>query len=142
MQKNARTVLIQLRLMDKYPEFRYTHTQAYTYETLEKYYPELFAELKEEAASGQFEPVGSMYVEPDCNVPSAESLIRQLLYGQHYFRRAFGKTLDNVWLPDVFGNSWILPQIMKESGVDCLQQNVYLERYKPFPPQQFSVEGY
>jgi len=123
VQKNARTVLIQLRLMDKYPEFRYTHTQAYTYETLEKYYPELFAELKEKVASGQFEPVGSMYVEPDCNVPSAESLIRQLLYGQHYFRQAFGKTLDNVWLPDVFGNSWILPQIMKKSGVDYFVSN-------------------
>ena len=123
VQKNARTILIQLRLMDKYPEFRYTHTQAYTFETLEKYYPELFEELKEKIASGQFEPVGSMYVEPDCNVPSAESLTRQFLYGQHYFRRAFGKTLDNAWLPDVFGNSWILPQIMKKSGVDYFVSN-------------------
>ena len=123
VQKNARTVLIQLRLMDKYPEFRYTHTQAYTYETLEKYYPALFAELKEKVAAGQFEPVGGMYVEPDCNVPAAESLIRQLLYGQHYFRRAFGKTIDNAWLPDVFGNSWILPQILKKSGVDYFVSN-------------------
>ena len=76
VHKNARTILIQLRLMDQYPEFKYTHTQAYTYETLEKYYPELFAELKEKIAAGQFEPVGAMYVEPDCNIPSAESLIR------------------------------------------------------------------
>ena len=123
VQKNARTILIQLRLMDKYPEFRYTHTQAYTYETLEKHYPALFAELKEKIASGQFEPVGAMYVEPDCNIPCAESLIRQFLYGQHYFRRAFGKTLDNAWLPDVFGNSWILPQIMKKCGVDYFVSN-------------------
>ena len=123
VQKNARTVLIQLRLMDKYPEFRYTHTQAYTYETLEKYYPELFAELKEKIASGQFEPVGAMYIEPDCNVPAAESLIRQFLYGQHYFREKFGKTVDNAWLPDVFGNSWIMPQIMKKSGVDYFVSN-------------------
>ena len=64
VQKNARTILIQLRLMDQYPEFRYTHTQAYTYETLEQYYPELFAELKKKIAAGQFEPVGAMYVEP------------------------------------------------------------------------------
>ena len=123
VQKNARTILIQLRLMDQYPEFRYTHTQAYTYETLETYFPELFAELKEKIASGQFEPVGAMYVEPDCNVPAAESLIRQFLYGQHYFRRAFGKTLDNAWLPDVFGNSWIMPQILKKSGVDYFVSN-------------------
>ena len=123
VQKNARTILIQLRLMDQYPEFKYTHTQAYTYETLEKYYPELFAELKEKIARGQFEPVGAMYVEPDCNIPAAESLIRQFLYGQHYFRRAFGRTLDNAWLPDVFGNSWIMPQILKKSGVDYFVSN-------------------
>lgn len=123
VQKNARTILIQLRLMDQYPEFRYTHTQAYTYETLEKYYPELFEELKEKIASGQFEPVGAMYVEPDCNVPSAESLIRQCLYGQMYFRKAFSRTIDNAWLPDVFGNSWILPQILKKSGVDYFVSN-------------------
>ncbi len=123
VQKNARTVLIQLRLMDRYPEFRYTHTQAYTYETLEKFYPELFEELKEKIASGQFEPVGAMYIEPDCNVPSAESLIRQCLYGQTYFRKAFGMTVDNAWLPDVFGNSWILPQILKKSGVNYFVSN-------------------
>ena len=123
VQKNARTILIQLRLMDKYPEFRYTHTQAYTYETLEKYYPDLFEELKEKIAAGQFEPVGAMYVEPDCNVPAAESLIRQFLYGQKYFREKFGKTVDNAWLPDVFGNSWIMPQILKKSGVDYFVSN-------------------
>ena len=123
VQKNLRTVLIQLRLMDRYPDFKYTHTQAYTYETLEKYYPEVFAELKEKVAGGQFEPVGAMYVEPDCNIPAAESLIRQCLYGQQYFREKFGKTVNNCWLPDVFGNSWVLPQILKKSGVDYFVSN-------------------
>lgn len=79
VQKNLRTVLIQLRLMDRYPDFKYTHTQPYVYETLEKYYPDVFAELQEKVARGQFEPVGAMYVEPDCNIPAAESLIRQCL---------------------------------------------------------------
>ncbi len=123
VQKNLRTVLIQLRLMDKYPDFKYTHTQPYVYETLEKYYPEVFAELKEKVAAGQFEPVGAMYVEPDCNVPSAESLIRQGLYGQKTDERMFGKKVNNAWLPDVFGNSWILPQILRKSGVDCFVSN-------------------
>lgn len=123
VQKNARTVLIQMRLMDRYPDFRYTHTQAYTYELLEKYYPELFEELKEKIASGNFEPVGAMYIEPDCNVPSAESLIRQCLYGQRYFREKFNKTVNNAWLPDVFGNSWILPQILRKSGVEYFVSN-------------------
>ena len=123
VQKNLRTVLIQLRLMDKYPDFRYAHTQAYTYETVEKYYPEIFEELKARIAEGRFEPVGAMYVEPDCNVPSCESLIRQCLYGQSYFREKFGLTVNNCWLPDVFGNSWILPQILKKSGVDYFVSN-------------------
>ncbi len=123
VQKNLRTVLIQMRLMDKYPDFRYAHTQAYTYETVEKYYPEVFEELKEKIKSGQFEPVGAMYVEPDCNVPSAESLIRQCLYGQSYYREKFGITVDTCWLPDVFGNSWILPQILKKSGVKYFVSN-------------------
>ena len=123
VQKNLRTVLIQLRLMDRYPEFKYTHTQAFTYETLEKYYPEVFAELKTRIAEGRFEPVGAMYVEPDCNIPAAESLIRQCLYGQQYFREKFGKTVNNCWLPDVFGNSWILPQILKKSGVEYFVSN-------------------
>ncbi len=123
VQKNLRTVLIQLRLMDKYPDFKYTHTQPYVYETLEKYYPEVFEELKEKVANGQFEPVGAMYVEPDCNVPSAESLIRQCLYGQQTYKRMFGKTVNNAWLPDVFGNSWILPQILKKSGVEFFVSN-------------------
>lgn len=123
VQKNARTILIQMRLMDQYSEFRYAHTQPYTYELLEKYYPELFAELREKIKEGQFEPVGAMYVEPDCNIPCAESLIRQCLYGQHYYRKTFGITVDNAWLPDVFGNSWILPQILKKSGVDYFVSN-------------------
>ena len=123
VQKNLRTVLIQLRLMDKYPDFKYTHTQPYVYETLEKYYPEVFEELKEKVANGQFEPVGAMYVEPDCNVPSAESLIRQCLYGQQTYKRMFGKIVNNAWLPDVFGNSWILPQILKKSGVEYFVSN-------------------
>ena len=123
VQKNLRTILIQLRLMDRYPDFKYTHTQAYTYEMLEKYYPDVFEELKEKIAKGQFEPVGAMYVEPDCNIPCAESLIRQFMYGQHYFREKFGKTVKNCWLPDVFGNSWILPQILKKSGVDYFVSN-------------------
>ncbi len=123
VQKNLRTVLIQLRLMDRYPHFKYAHTQPYTYETLEKYYPDVFDELKEKVKNGQFEPVGAMYVEPDCNVPNAESLIRQCLYGQKTYERMFGKRVNNAWLPDVFGNSWILPQILKKSGVDYFVSN-------------------
>ena len=123
VQKNLRTILIQIRLMDRYPDFKFTHTQPYVYETLENYYPDVFEELKEKVESGQFEPVGAMYVEPDCNIPCAESLIRQCLYGQLAYKRMFGKTVNNAWLPDVFGNSWIMPQILKGCGVDYFVSN-------------------
>ena len=123
VQKNARTCLIQLRLMDQYPQFKYVHTQPFLFETLEKHYPDLFAELCEKVKSGQFELAGAMYVEPDCNVPNAESLVRQCLYGQLYYQEKFGKIVENCWLPDVFGNSWILPQILKKSGVKHFVSN-------------------
>lgn len=123
VQKNLRTVLIQLRLMDRYPDFCYAHTQAYTYESVAKYYPKVFEELKARVAEGRFEPVGAMYIEPDCNLSACESLIRQCLYGQKTYQALFGITVDTCWLPDVFGNSWILPQILKKSGVKYFVSN-------------------
>ncbi len=117
VQKNARTCLIQLELMDRYPSLAYTHTQAFLFESLEKYYPELYERVAEKVRKGQFEPAGGMYVESDCNIPSAESLTRQFLYGQRYFREKFGKACGNCWLPDVFGTSAVLPQILKKSGI-------------------------
>lgn len=123
VQKNARTCLIQLNLMEEYDNFKYAHTQAYTYETLEKYYPEIFERVKQRVLEGRFEIVGGMYVEPDCNIPTAESLIRQCLYGQHYFQDTFGITVNNCWLPDAFGNSWIMPQILKKSGMNYFVSN-------------------
>lgn len=118
VQKNARTTLIQLELMDRFPEFKYAHTQAWTYESLEEYYPELFERVKEKVASGQWEIIGGMYVEPDCNLPNAESFVRQIMYAKHYFKEKFDVDVDNAWLPDVFGNSPIMPQIMKSGGLD------------------------
>ena len=123
VQKNLRTVLLQMRLMDRYGDFTYCHTQPYTYETLKACYPEVYAELRQKVADGRFEPVGAMYVEPDCNLPNAESLIRQCLYGQRFYAQEFGFTVDTCWLPDVFGNSWILPQILQKSGVKYFISN-------------------
>ncbi len=123
VQKNARTTLIQLELMDRYPEFRYTQTQAYLFETLERNYPDLFARMAAKVKSGEFELVGGMYVESDCNVPTAESMVRQFLYGQKYFEEKFGIRCRNCWVPDVFGNSAIMPQILQKSGIDFFVSN-------------------
>ena len=142
VQKNLRTVLIQLRLMDKYTDFKYTHTQPYVYETLEKYYPDVFDELKEKVKNGQFEPVGAMYVEPDCNIPTAESLVRQCLYGQQTYKRMFGKTVNNAWLPDVFGYTAALPQIIKKCGMDSFMTiKLSWNNINDFPHHTFIWNG-
>lgn len=143
IQKNARTTLIQLKLMEDNPEFKYSHSQAWTYETLEKYYPELFLEMKEKIKKGQWEIVGGMYVEPDCNLINSESFVRQLLYGKNYFKNKFGVDVDNVWLPDVFGNSPIMPQIMKSGGIDYFvthKLSVWNDTNK-FPHNMFLWKG-
>ena len=123
VQKNARTCLIQMELMERYPELTFTITQAYLFETLERNYPELYRRVAEKVRTGAFELVGGMYVESDCNLLSAESLARQFFYGQRYFLSRFGKTCNNCFLPDVFGNSAVLPQILKQSGIDYFVSN-------------------
>ncbi len=123
VQKNARTCLIQLRMMERHPDFLYSHSQAWTYEQLEQYHPHLFEQVKQRIAEGRWEIVGGLYVEPDCNIPSVESLIRQVVYGKRYFLAKFGVEIDNCWLPDVFGNSPCLPQVLKAGGIDYFISN-------------------
>lgn len=120
IQKNARTSLIQLNLMRKYPEYKFAQSQAYLYETLEIHYPEIFQEVKQRIIEKRWEIVGAMYVEPDCNLINSESFIRQILYGKAYFKNKFNVDVNNIWLPDVFGLSCLLPQIMKGCSVDYL----------------------
>ena len=109
--------------MDEYPEFRYCHTQPYLYESLKKYYPDLYRRMKAKIRAGQWELVGAAYVEPDCLVPSGESLIRQFLFGKQFFLDEFGVDVDTCWLPDVFGNSWIMPQILVRCGIRYFVSN-------------------
>ena len=123
IRKNARTAVVQLALMDEYPELLYCHSQPYLYEQLKEHYPDLFERVKAKVRSGQWELVGATYVEPDCNVPSPESLIRQCLHGQLFYLREFGTTVDTCWLPDVFGNSWAMPQILARAGIRYFVSN-------------------
>ncbi|MFP4056205.1 MAG: alpha-mannosidase [Candidatus Brocadiia bacterium] len=123
IRKNARTAAVQLALMEAYPELVYCHSQPFLYETLKAHYPRLFERVKRKVAEGRWELVGATYVEPDCNVPSPESLVRQCLYGQLFLLREFGRTVDTCWLPDVFGNSWAMPQILARAGVRFFVSN-------------------
>ena len=104
-------------LMDRYPEFTFAFSQPQLFEFVKDHYPKLHERVKEKVAKGQLELVGNTWVEMDTNIPSGESLVRQILYGRQFFLDEFGHCSDVFWMPDVFGYSWALPQIIKRSGM-------------------------
>ena len=102
--------------MDDYPEYVFGCSQAQQYVWMKHHYPEIYARIKERVAAGQWEPIGSMWVETDCNIPSGESLVRQILNGKQFFSEEFGYDTRDAWIPDVFGYSAALPQILRSAG--------------------------
>lgn len=118
VRKCGKTFSNVLDLMNRYPEFIFACSQPQLFEYTEEFYPELFEQVKKRVAEGRIELVGNAWVEMDSNVPSGESLVRQLLYGRQYYMEKFGKASKVFWMPDVFGYSWAMPQIMKRSGVE------------------------
>jgi alpha-mannosidase len=117
-RKNCRTVTNMLSLMREYPDFVFSASQSYLYEKLKEMYPDVYALLKQKITEGSWEVTGSMYVEPDGNIPGAESLVRQVLFGKRFFKQEFGIDTKVCWLPDVFGVMYTLPQILKQCGVE------------------------
>jgi len=99
-------------------DYVYIQSQAVLYETVEKHFPEIFAEIAKYVREGRWVIVGGMYVEPDCGIPCGESLIRQCLFGQRYFKSKFGVTCRIGWLPDTWIHNWQMPQILKKCGMD------------------------
>ena len=116
-RKAGRTFHTMVGLMDRHPEFHFNASTAQLYAWLEHDDPKLFEAIRKKAAAGQWEPIGGMWVEPDTNMPTAESFARQLLYGQRYFEKTFGKRHTVCWLPDCFGFSPALPQLLKLAGI-------------------------
>ena len=117
IKKCARTYSNQLNLMEQYPEYTFIQSSAYHGEMIREHYPELFARIQEKVREGRYEPNGGVWVECDCNITSGESMIRQFLWGQRFTREYFGFTSDAFWLPDTFGYSAAIPQIMKGCDV-------------------------
>ncbi|MBS1727510.1 MAG: alpha-mannosidase [Armatimonadetes bacterium] len=141
-QKMAHTTATQLSLMEKYPQYIFVHSQASQYEWLEKDYPKLFERVKAAIDRGQWEPVGSMWVEADCNLTGAESLVRQFLYGKRYFKEKLGYTTHDMWLPDVFGYSAALPQILEKFNISYfLTQKISWNQFNKFPHHTFYWQG-
>lgn len=117
-RKCARTFSSVLNIMEQYPEFIFVQSAPYHTAVIKERYPEIYDRIKERVAEGRWEPNGGMWVEPDCNIPSGEAFVRQLLVGQNATREMFGYTSNTLWMPDVFGYSAALPQILKGSNVD------------------------
>lgn len=117
-EKVQRSFSTVLELMRRYPEYKFMSSQALLYKNLKEEAPEIYRGVAEKIREGRWECEGAMWVEADCNLSSGESLVRQVLYGKRYFMQEFGVENRVLWLPDVFGYSAALPQILKKSGVD------------------------
>lgn len=115
-EKAGRSFATVLKLMEEFPEYRFMSSQAQLYEFVKEDYPELFERIKQAVKDGKWEVEGSMWVEPDTNVPNGESLVRQFLIGKRFFKENFGVDTQIMWEPDTFGYSPVLPQIIKKSG--------------------------
>jgi alpha-mannosidase len=142
VRKCARTFSSQIKLLDEYPEYKFGASQPQHYAFVKENYPELYGKIKEKVAEGSWELQGGMWVEADCNIISGESMVRQILHGKNFFMDEFGVDVKNLWLPDVFGYSFALPQILKKSGIDYfVTQKISWSQFNRFPHHTFVWRG-
>ena len=119
VQIAASTYRSVLNNMEEFPELTYAQSQAQTYQWVEDGFPELYEDITGVHAAGKWDPVGGMWVEADCNVPGGEAWVRQLLYGQRYFREHYGAAPTLGWNPDSFGYNWSMPQLFSRAGIEA-----------------------
>lgn len=141
-RKAARTFASVLHLMQKYPAYYFGQSQPQLYVWLKEDYPELYDGIRRRVAEGRWEPLGALWVESDCNLTGGESLVRQVVYGKRFFREEFGYDSRLAWLPDAFGFTWSLPQILKKAGVDYfVTTKISWNQFNRFPYDLFWWEG-
>jgi alpha-mannosidase len=141
-EKVGRSFATVLKLMDEYPNYKFMSSQPQLYIFLKERYPELYARLKERVKEGRWEPEGGMWVEADCNLTSGESLVRQFMHGKKFFKEEFGIDNKILWLPDVFGYSGALPQIMKKSGIEYfMTTKLAWNQFNKIPFDTFEWKG-
>lgn len=141
-RKARRTFNTALRLMERFPDFVFNQSTAAYYAQIEEDDPALFKEIQAAVKSGQWETIGGMWVEPDTNMPTGESFVRQILYGQRYFEEKFGVRHRVCWLPDCFGFSPALPQLLQQGGMDSFFTiKVNWSETNKFPHDLFQWEG-
>jgi alpha-mannosidase len=141
-RKGARTFATVLANMERYPDYVFGASQPQLLQWIKDEHPELYAKLKQKAQEGRFEPQGAMWVEADTNLTGSEALVRQILYGKRFWQDEFGIEMRYLWLPDVFGYSAALPQILKKSGVDYfMTQKMSWNQVNKFPHHSFHWQG-
>ena len=141
-RKARRTFASVLGLMDRYEDFVFNQSSAQLYRWIEEDDPELFARVQERVEEGRWEPVGGSWVEPDCQIPSGESFVRQLFYGQRYFQDRFGRRSTVAWFPDTFGYSPGIPQLLRGAGISgFFTYKLNWNETNDFPHDLFAWEG-
>jgi alpha-mannosidase len=141
-EKSARSFSTVLRLMEKYPEYVFLQTQPQLYAYIKSDYPEIYQQMADRIQEGRWEAGGGMWLEADCNLTSGESLVRQILMGTRFLRSEFGAACTYLWLPDVFGYSWALPQILKKAGIDTfMTTKISWNQYNRMPHDTFYWRG-
>jgi alpha-mannosidase len=141
-EKAQRSFATALHLMEEFEECYFTQSQPQIYRYLEADNSELFEKIRAKVAEGRWEPEGGMWVEADCNISSGEALVRQFLHGIRYFEKTFGKRPVCLWLPDVFGYSWALPQIMNQCGITSfMTTKISWNQFNTMPNDLFLWRG-
>ncbi len=140
--KAVRSFSTVLEMMRRYPEYIFMSSQPQLYKYVKKNAPEVYAEIKQRVAEGRWEPEGGMFLEADCNIASGESLVRQFMHGQRFFKEEFGKDNSILWLPDVFGYSAALPQILEKCGLKYfMTTKISWNEFNKMPYDTFEWEG-
>lgn len=141
-EKCSRSFSTVLRMMEMYPEYLFLQTQPQLYEFMKEEFPELYEKIKERVREGRWETDGAMWVEADCNLTSGESLTRQILLGSKFIKEEFDHEVEFLWLPDVFGYSWALPQILKKAGIHTfMTTKIAWSQYNRMPHDTFIWRG-
>lgn len=141
-EKVARSFSTVLKLMEQYPEYIFMSSQPQLYKFLKEDHPKVYKKIKDKVKEGVWEPEGAMWLEADCNVTSGESLVRQILFGKRFFKKEFNVENEVLWLPDVFGYSAALPQILKKCDVNYfMTTKIAWNQFNKMPCDTFMWRG-
>ena len=141
-RKVVRSFATALKMMEEYPQYKFGASQPHLYQMVKDSDPSLYERIRQQVKDNRWECQGAMWVEADCNISGGESLVRQILYGKKFFKEEFNQDIDNLWLPDVFGYSAALPQLLVKSGINYfMTQKISWNQFNRFPHHTFIWSG-